>query len=64
MTRLERWERAESLDLNPPKEVRYVCMVNKTTSLIFRGLQVYEILMTKQGQTLQEYKQSVFHGEV
>jgi DNA polymerase delta subunit 4 len=45
MTRLKRWERAESLGLNPPKEV-------------------HEILMTKQGQTLDEYKQSVFHGEV
>jgi len=45
MTRLERWERAESLGLNPPKEI-------------------YEILMTKQGQALDEYKQSVFHGEV
>jgi len=45
MTRLERWERAESLGLNPPKEI-------------------YEILTTKQGQALDEYKQSVFHGEV
>ena len=27
-------------------------------------LQIYEILMTKQGQTSDEYKESVFYGEV
>jgi len=43
--RLERWERAQALGLNPPKEV-------------------YDILNTKQGSTLDEYSQSVFHGEV
>jgi len=43
--RLERWERAQALGLNPPKEV-------------------YDILNTKQGSTLDEYSQSVFHDEV
>jgi len=43
--RLERWERAQALGLNPPKEV-------------------YDILNTKQGSTLEEYSQSVFHDEV
>jgi len=43
--RLERWERAQALGLNPPKEV-------------------YDILNTKQGSTLDEYSQTVFHGEV
>jgi len=43
--RLERWERAQALGLNPPKEV-------------------YDILNTKQGSTLDEYSQSVFHNQV
>ncbi|KAF9038554.1 DNA polymerase delta, subunit 4-domain-containing protein [Panaeolus papilionaceus] len=45
MSRLDRWERAEALGLNPPKEV-------------------YDILQTKQGSTLDEYTQSVFYGQV
>jgi DNA polymerase delta subunit 4 len=64
MTRLERWERAESFGLNPPNEVRFIVMLHLQHALIPHRLQVYEILMTKQGQVLDEYKQSVFHGEV
>ncbi|KAF9530337.1 DNA polymerase delta, subunit 4-domain-containing protein [Crepidotus variabilis] len=45
MTRLERWERADALGLNPPKEI-------------------YEILNTKQGLNLDEYKHTVFHKQV
>ncbi|KAF8159366.1 DNA polymerase delta, subunit 4-domain-containing protein [Crassisporium funariophilum] len=45
VSRLERWERAQMLGLNPPKEV-------------------YEILNTKQGATMPEYSESVFHEEV
>ena len=64
MTRFERWERAKSLGLNPPKEVclgwalYFIAHVSDTL------LQIYEILMTKQGQTSDEYKESVFYGEV
>ncbi|KDQ61463.1 hypothetical protein JAAARDRAFT_54829 [Jaapia argillacea MUCL 33604] len=45
VTRLDRWERAAALGLNPPPEVR-------------------EILTTKQGFEEDEFKQSVFYGEV
>ncbi|PPQ64365.1 hypothetical protein CVT24_008434 [Panaeolus cyanescens] len=45
MSRLDRWERAQALGLNPPKEV-------------------YDILKTKQGSTMEEYTQSVFYGQV
>ncbi|TFK48395.1 hypothetical protein OE88DRAFT_1664167 [Heliocybe sulcata] len=44
VTRLERWERAQALGLNPPPEVR-------------------EILLTKQGQEEDQFRETVFHGE-
>lgn len=63
--RLDRWERAQALGLNPPKEV-----FDLYPSLFLRDvlssmlLQVYDILNTKQGSTLDEYSQSVFHDQV
>ncbi|KIM44404.1 hypothetical protein M413DRAFT_442388 [Hebeloma cylindrosporum] len=45
VSRRDRWDRAQALGLNPPKEVD-------------------DILNTKQGLSMPEYSQSVFHGEV
>ncbi|TFK48387.1 hypothetical protein OE88DRAFT_1664154 [Heliocybe sulcata] len=44
VTRLERWERAQALGLNPPPEVR-------------------EILLTKQGQEEDQFRETAFYGE-
>ncbi|KAI0676110.1 DNA polymerase delta, subunit 4-domain-containing protein [Trametes maxima] len=45
VSRIDRWERAHALGLNPPPEVK-------------------EILMTQEGNSDEQFSQSVFHGEV
>jgi len=64
MTRVERWERADALGLSPPKEVSLQFALSCLYMLTSSSLQIYEILLTKQGLTLDEYKHSVFTGEV
>ena len=58
MTRLERWERAEALGLNPPVEV---CPNFSLFAQVPTCFQVRDILLTKEGV---ENAQCVLHGEV
>lgn len=66
MTRLERWERAQALGLNPPPEVGclFICIHFNTSYDLFSSSQVREILLTEQGQTDAEIAHSVFYGRV
>ena len=62
MTRLERWQRAESLGLEPPPEAStFWIHVFMHDAIVF---QVQHILLTKEGTEKDEYAQGVLHGEV
>lgn len=56
---MERWERAEEMDLNPPKEVRRV--ENLLLSYFQTSAQIKEILLTTQGQVEDRYSLTVLH---
>ncbi|KAF5319066.1 hypothetical protein D9611_012676 [Ephemerocybe angulata] len=75
MSRLERWERAQTLGLNPPKDVsgdspfqrlsaRRQQQASTATSLrlTYTLVQVHDILMTKEGLTDPRYSQNVLAG--
>jgi DNA polymerase delta subunit 4 len=62
VSRLERWERANILGLNPPVAVCHDVVLNLT--LFDCLLKVREILSTRQGSEDVSYSQSVFTGEV
>lgn len=62
MTRLERWERAETLGLRPPPEAStYKMHLTINEAIVF---QVRQILLTKEGSEKEEYVQCVLYGEV
>ena len=65
MTRLQRWERADALGLNPPIEVR-VTRSSPSLASIYSGSvpQVKEILMTKEATEKSDLAQCVFYGDV
>jgi DNA polymerase delta subunit 4 len=67
VSRLERWERASALGLNPPNEVDnaipLVKHIKRPTSFICVS-QVLEVLSTKQGVEQAQFSQSVFYEEV
>lgn len=64
VSRLERWERAQALGLNPPPEVRQPFLSHDRHLNLHPLLQVKEILSTKEGSIDTQYTQSVFYGEV
>ncbi|OBZ73719.1 DNA polymerase delta subunit 4 [Grifola frondosa] len=67
VTRLERWERADALGLNPPPEVslsQELLYAPIPTSPSLCLVQVKEILLTKEGSEDDEFSQCVFYGEV
>jgi hypothetical protein len=57
-SRLERWDRAHDIGLEPPVEVR------SPLDAIFPAdpRQIKEILLTQQGQTEDRYAQTVLHN--
>jgi len=62
MTRLERWERAETLGLRPPPEAStYQIHITIHDAIVF---QVRQILLTTEGSEKEEYTQCVLYGEV
>jgi DNA polymerase delta subunit 4 len=64
MSRIERWERAASLGLNPPDEVRARALSHFNMNTYLHCEQVRHILLTKEGVEKDEYSQSVLYGEV
>lgn len=67
VSRLDRWERAYALGLNPPPEVSFPPRLTHIDSLHVKCmtlLQIKEILTTKEGSTDDQFSQSVFYGEV
>ena len=67
VSRLDRWERAYALGLNPPPEVRFPLRLTRIDSLHVKCMmlpQIKDILTTKEGSTDDQFSQSVFYGEV
>lgn len=57
MTRLERWQRAHDLGLEPSEDVRHLTKPNERPLLIQMVIQVRKILLTQEGLDNARYRE-------
>jgi hypothetical protein len=62
MTRLERWQRAKDMGLDPPLQVCRIHKGQQGSLSLKLSLQIKEILETQQG--VDEHAQCVLFGEI
>lgn len=66
MSRMERWKRAEAMDMDPPVEVYDLSYLDSVRGDLFADigysrLQIKEILLTQQGLDDARYRENVLH---